>query len=83
MGCAIGAITTGSPNVIIGGMPLPSLTKFAVGLAFKAVFKGIGKVVKAVRAAKAAAAARKAAAEELRAATKAYAKKMIDEGFKN
>ncbi len=65
LGPMIGAIIQGSPNVIIGGVPLPSLTSFAVGAAFKVAGKGIGKVVKKVKAAKAAAAAKKAAAEPL------------------
>ena len=65
LGPMIGAIVQGSPNVIIGGVPLPSLTNIAIGLAFKAVFKGIGRLVKAARAAKAAAAARRAALQKL------------------
>jgi uncharacterized Zn-binding protein involved in type VI secretion len=79
VGCAIGLITTASPNVIIGGIPLPSLTNMAVGLAFKAVFSGIGKIVKAVRAAKAAAAAEKAAQEAAAKAAREAAEKAAKE----
>jgi RHS repeat-associated protein len=63
LGPMIGAIVQASPNVIIGGVPLPSLTNLAVGAAFKLAANGFGKVVKAVRAAEVAAAAEKAVQE--------------------
>jgi uncharacterized Zn-binding protein involved in type VI secretion len=80
VGNPIGAIVTASHNVIIGGMPLPSFSSWAIGKAFGFIGKKIGNKVKAARA---AAAARKAAAEELRAATKVFAKKCIGKGLKN
>ena len=68
-----------SPNVIIGGVPMPSLTAMAIGAAMKVVFKGLGKHTKWVptfsragtRAAEeeAAAAARAAEREALIART--------------
>ncbi|MEL7466872.1 MAG: toxin glutamine deamidase domain-containing protein [Pseudomonadota bacterium] len=44
LGPMVGATVSASPNVIIGGVPLPSLTGMAMGKAFKAVFKGFGKL---------------------------------------
>ncbi len=51
IGPTIGTIITGSPNVMIGGVPLPSLTSFGIGKAMgafakvaKTFFKGLAKV---------------------------------------
>lgn len=44
LGPMTGTTITASPNVSIGGVPLPSLTAMAMGKAFKAVFKGFGKL---------------------------------------
>ena len=55
IGPMVGTTITGSPNVLIGGIPLPSLTNMAIGKALKVGLKGLGKVVSALRpAAKAA-----------------------------
>ena len=51
LGPPIGTTITSSPNVIIGGVPLPSMTSFAVGKAFGAVFKGLGKLKGMMKAA--------------------------------
>jgi uncharacterized Zn-binding protein involved in type VI secretion len=55
MGPMVGTTITGSANVLIGGIPLPSLTNMAVGAALKVAFKGLGKVVRALRPAERAA----------------------------
>jgi RHS repeat-associated protein len=44
MGPNVGFLTTASPNVIIGGIPMPSLLSFAMG----AALKGLGGLAKAV-----------------------------------
>lgn len=49
MGPMIGVTITSSANVLIGGFPLPSLLSMAMGAALKALFKGLGKVLSAVR----------------------------------
>lgn len=49
MGPMIGMTITSSANVLIGGFPLPSLLSMAMGAALKALFKGVGKVLSAVR----------------------------------
>ena len=49
VGPMFGSTINCSPNVMIGGVPLPSLTSMAMGKMFKALFKGVGKVVGAVR----------------------------------
>ncbi|MGH6912201.1 MAG: PAAR domain-containing protein, partial [Geminicoccales bacterium] len=54
MGPTVGFLTTASPNVIIGGIPLPSLLSFAMGAAIKGLFKGLGKVAQLARRATAA-----------------------------
>lgn len=48
LGMFIGLTITGSSDVLIGGVPLPSLTNMAMGAAFKLVFKGAGRVIKAL-----------------------------------
>ncbi len=49
VGPMFGATIMGSANVMIGGVPLPSLSSMAIGAAFKAAFKGVGKVIGAAR----------------------------------
>jgi hypothetical protein len=49
MGPMFGTTINCSPNVSIGGIPMPSLTSMAMGAAFKALFKGIGKSIGALR----------------------------------
>jgi uncharacterized Zn-binding protein involved in type VI secretion len=76
LGPMIGALVQGSPNVIIGGVPLPSLTNLAIGAALAV---GIGKAIKAVRAIRAAAAAERAAKEAAEKAAKEAAEKAAKE----
>lgn len=49
VGPFIGSTIVASSNVAVGGFPLPSLTSMAMGAAFKALFKGLGKVFGALR----------------------------------
>ncbi len=49
MGPMVGFTITSSANVLIGGIPMPSLLSMAMSAAFKALFKGLGKVMSAVR----------------------------------
>lgn len=49
LGPMFGTTICCSPNVVIGGIPLPSLTSMAFGAAFKALFKGAGKLLGALR----------------------------------
>jgi uncharacterized Zn-binding protein involved in type VI secretion len=49
VGPMFGTTINCSPNVMIGGVPLPSLTSMAIGAAFKALFKGVGKLIGAAR----------------------------------
>ena len=49
VGPMIGFTVTSSANVLIGGIPMPSLLNMAMGKLFKALFKGLGKVFQAVR----------------------------------
>jgi uncharacterized Zn-binding protein involved in type VI secretion len=49
IGPMFGTTVTGSPNVMIGGVPLPSLTAIAMGAAFKALFKKLGSALKWLR----------------------------------
>lgn len=51
VGPMVGATVSASPNVIIGGFPLPSLSAMAMGKAFGAMFKGLGKLKGLMRAA--------------------------------
>jgi uncharacterized Zn-binding protein involved in type VI secretion len=79
IGLSIGTTVTSSPNVLIGGVPMPSLTSLAIGAAFKAVFAGLGKAARAIRQARASAddaaraAARASADDAARAAARASA----------
>ncbi|MGK9230698.1 RHS domain-containing protein [Inquilinus limosus] len=50
LGVPIGTTVTASPNVIIGGVPMPSLTAFAIGAAMKGIGKGLGKLAGLARA---------------------------------
>jgi RHS repeat-associated protein len=56
MGPMIGTTISASPNVIIGGVPMPSLTAMAVGAVLKVAFKGLGKVIRLAQATKTGAA---------------------------
>jgi uncharacterized Zn-binding protein involved in type VI secretion len=49
IGLSIGTTVTSSPNVLIGGIPMPSLTSLAIGTAFRVVFAGLGKVLRAAQ----------------------------------
>lgn len=49
MGPMFGTTINCSPNVNIGGLPMPSLTSLAMGAAFKALFKRLGKLVGWIR----------------------------------
>jgi uncharacterized Zn-binding protein involved in type VI secretion len=52
VGPMIGFTIMGSPNVLIGGVPMPSLLSFAMGLAIKGMIKGLSKAVKSIRSLK-------------------------------
>ncbi|MGK9166740.1 hypothetical protein KXR53_10610 [Inquilinus limosus] len=60
LGVPIGTTVTASPNVIIGGVPMPSLMSLAMGFALKGAFKGLGKAAGAAKRARAARAASRA-----------------------
>lgn len=47
LGPMIGTTISASPNVLIGGIPMPSLTAMAIGAAMKGLFKLAGKGAKA------------------------------------
>lgn len=51
----LGLTVTSSPNVVIGGVPMPSLTSMAIGATIKAAFRGLKKVTGLLRPARAAA----------------------------
>jgi uncharacterized Zn-binding protein involved in type VI secretion len=44
IGSPLGFLVGSSPNVIIGGVPMPSLTAMALGGIFKGLFKALGKL---------------------------------------
>lgn len=44
MGPCIGMTVSSSPNVLIGGVPVPSLTSFVAGAAIRGVFKGLSRL---------------------------------------
>lgn len=46
LGPMVGMTITASPNVLVGGVPMPSLLDLAMGAAMEALFKGIAKVAK-------------------------------------
>jgi uncharacterized Zn-binding protein involved in type VI secretion len=53
LGPMVGMTVTSSPNVLIGGVPMPSLLDLAMGAVMQGLFKGISKAVKKVKAARA------------------------------
>ena len=50
LGPMIGTTIQGSPNVSIGGVPMPSLLNLAMGAAVKGLFAGVGKLARKFRA---------------------------------
>lgn len=66
LGPMVGMTVTSSPNVLIGGVPMPSLLDMAMGAAIQGLFKGISKAVKKVKAARAARAGDDMAAQAAR-----------------
>ena len=50
LGPMIGTTIQGSPNVVIGGVPMPSLLNMAMGTAMKGIFAGTGKLARKFRA---------------------------------
>jgi uncharacterized Zn-binding protein involved in type VI secretion len=52
IGSFLGTTYTGSPNVVIGGVPMPSLLSMAIGKLFKLAFVGAAKIAGKLRAAK-------------------------------
>ena len=46
LGPMMGSTVQGSPNVLIGGVPMPSLTSMAIGLAFRTLFRGVGGTIR-------------------------------------
>jgi len=57
LGPPVGMTITSSPNVLIGGVPMPSLLDLAMGAAVEGLFRGLSRVAKKVKASKAAKAA--------------------------
>jgi RHS repeat-associated protein len=49
-GPMVGLTVSSSPNVLIGGIPLPSLTAMAMGAVLRPVLRGLGKVTRALAA---------------------------------
>jgi uncharacterized Zn-binding protein involved in type VI secretion len=49
-GPMIGTTIAGSANVVIGGVPMPSLTSLALGAAFKGLFRGAGALFRKLTA---------------------------------
>jgi uncharacterized Zn-binding protein involved in type VI secretion len=47
LGPMVGALVQASPNVIIGGIPMPSLSSMAIGAAVKVAFAGLSKLARA------------------------------------
>jgi hypothetical protein len=54
IGPMVGATVCSSPNVSIGGVPMPSLLNMAMGKALKGLFGAAGRAIQKVRAARAA-----------------------------
>ncbi len=55
MGPMTGLTIMSSPNVLVGGVPMPSLLSFAIGLAVRGLMQGLGRGVRALRAMRSAA----------------------------
>lgn len=53
IGPMIGFTITASPNVIIGGVPMPSLLGLAMGAVFRRLFRGVGRLVNKIKVARA------------------------------
>jgi len=49
LGPMIGTTITGAVRTLVGGAPMPSLTSFALGLAFKGMFSGVGALASRMR----------------------------------
>lgn len=64
LGPMVGMTVSASPNVIIGGVPMPSLTAMAVGAVMKVAFKGVAKVFGALKEARLFSRAASSAEEE-------------------
>ncbi|MCH9686424.1 MAG: hypothetical protein K0V04_33635 [Deltaproteobacteria bacterium] len=60
VGPMLGMTLSCSPNVLIGGIPFPSLTNLAIAAAFKGLFKALGAAGRGIKAMRAARAARRA-----------------------
>jgi hypothetical protein len=84
IGLSIGTTVSASPNVLIGGVPMPSLTSLAIGAAFKAVFAGLGKAARAIRQTRASAddAAKASADDAAKASADDAAKASADDAAK-
>lgn len=54
LGPMVGSTITASPNVLVGGIPMPSLLGLAMGGAVKGLVAGLGKLVKKLKAGKVA-----------------------------
>ncbi|NNF37321.1 MAG: hypothetical protein HKN71_01530 [Gemmatimonadetes bacterium] len=52
VGPMVGMTITASPNVLIGGVPMPSLLDLAMGKVMEALFKGVSKLAKRLKAAR-------------------------------
>ena len=82
LGPFIGMTVTGSSNVLIGGMPMPSLVSMAIGAATKALGKGLGKAASKIRTARAAKAAARATKAEDEAASKTGTGGLENRGYR-
>jgi uncharacterized Zn-binding protein involved in type VI secretion len=54
LGPMVGMTISASPNVLVGGIPMPSLLDIAVGAGMQAFMSGLGKLVRKLKAGKAA-----------------------------
>ena len=78
LGPPVGMTVTASPNVLIGGVPLPSLLNLAMGAAMKGLFSAFGKVIKKVKASRLAKASRASGGSQ-----KAFSRATHGSGFKS